>query len=235
MVGVIIAAGKGERLSKISKGIPKTLLKVKGKAMIQWIVEEATEAGVDNFIIITGFQNDRIKEYFEIEGSTNIKLVYNPHWERDNGLSVLTAEQEIDGEDDFLVMMSDHLIGREVIKGILKTKGKQALLAVEVNLQKVFDIKDATKVFIEDEEIISIGKNIKYYNGVDAGIFRLNKTVFKFLKKGVEQGKESLTEGIEEMMKEQKLCPFYIPEDSYWIDVDSGESYSDAKKKWRRK
>jgi len=235
MTGVIIAAGRGGRLNKVSGGIPKTLLPINGKPILQWIIDESVNVGVSRFVIVTGYNGEKIEEYFRDNLNVDVKLLFNPLWEKGNGISVLSAETEVIGEECFLLMMSDHLIEREIIRGILNMKKDQPALAVEENLSKVFDLEDATKVYIENKEIVSIGKELKQYNGIDAGLFLLNRTIFRFLKKAVGKGKDSLTEGIKEMIKEYRLFPFSIPRERFWIDVDSEESYSVAKQMWRQK
>ena len=140
MTGVIIAAGKGERLSNITGGKPKTLLVINGKPIIQWIVDELSASGVEKVLIVTGYQSEKIKHYFKINPHENIKFVYNNLWEKGNGISVLSVGKLVKKESEFLLMMSDHLIGRKVIKDIIKEKKRCPLLAVEKKLGKVFDI-----------------------------------------------------------------------------------------------
>jgi bifunctional UDP-N-acetylglucosamine pyrophosphorylase/glucosamine-1-phosphate N-acetyltransferase len=64
MLSVIIAAGKGERLYKVTKGTPKTLLVVNGKPIIQWIIDESYSSGVKEFLIVTGYKSEKIRDYF---------------------------------------------------------------------------------------------------------------------------------------------------------------------------
>ena len=236
MVGVIIAAGMGLRLSGISGGNPKTLLPVNGKPVIQWIIDGATESGIESFfiVIVTGYRSERIENYFVENPNKKVTLLYNKQWEKGNGISVLCSEKVIDENEEFLLMMSDHLIGKEVVRSLVKKRESCPLLAVGQDLKKVFDIDDATRVYIDDERIVSIGKGIEKFNGVDAGVFVLNNSIFWFLKKSIEQGKDSLTDGIKEMIKEQCLHAYPIPENVKWIDIDSELSYKNAIRIWRK-
>jgi len=233
MVGVIIAAGRGLRLSKISGGDPKTLLPVNGKPVIQRIIDVATESGIESFFVVTGYKSERIENYFGKNPDKKVTLLYNGQWEKGNGISVLCSEKVIDENEQFLLMMSDHLIGKEAVRSLVEERESCPLLAVEQDLKKVFDIDDATRVYIDDGKIVSIGKGIEKFNGVDAGIFILNNSIFRFLKKSIEQGKDSLTDGVKEMIKEQSLRAYPIPENVRWIDIDSELSYKNAIRMWR--
>ncbi|MCK4235047.1 NTP transferase domain-containing protein [candidate division WOR-3 bacterium] len=233
MTGVIIAAGKGERLSNITGGKPKTLLVINGKPIIQWIIDELSASGVEKVLIVTGYQSEKIKHYFKINPHENIKFVYNNLWEEGNGISVLSVGKLVKKESEFLLMMSDHLIGRKVIKDIIKEKKRCPLLAVEKKLGKVFDIDDATKVIIDNGKVISIGKELKKFNGVDAGLFLLDFSVFRFLKRSIKKGEDTLTGGIKKLIKQRELHSYSIPDDDYWIDIDSEDTYNKAMQMWR--
>ncbi|OQX50528.1 MAG: hypothetical protein B5M53_12365 [Candidatus Cloacimonas sp. 4484_209] len=233
MVGVIIAAGKGGRLSKISGELPKTLLNINGKPIIQWIIDKAKKGGIKNFIIVTGYNSDMINKYFTSNPDRYIKLVYNPLWKKSNGISVLTVEKMIKKNEHFILMMSDHLFGENIIKDVIKQKKRCPFLVVEKNINKVFDLKDATKVYIKNDTIVSIGKKLRKFNGVDTGIFCLDFRIFNAIKKSISQGNDSLTSGIKEFIKEHKLSFYSIPENVRWIDIDTERAYRKAKKMWR--
>jgi CDP-L-myo-inositol myo-inositolphosphotransferase len=148
---------------------------------------------------------------------------------------VLAAEKMIKKNRKFILMMSDHLIESNVIKAVVESGERCPLLTVERNLDKVLEIEDATKVFIDNEGIRSIGKDIKTFNGVDIGLFLLDRSIFYFLKESIGKGDDSLTAGIREMIEKEKLHIYSIPEESYWIDVDSVNSYNSAKQIWRKR
>lgn len=67
MKAIIPAAGHGTRFFPASKVIPKELLPVAGKPAIQWIVEEALDAGADEVIIVTSSEKTLLRKYFTEE------------------------------------------------------------------------------------------------------------------------------------------------------------------------
>jgi choline kinase len=235
MVGVIIAAGRGGRLSSVTGGMPKTLLSLHGKPIIQWIIDGARNAGIEEFVIVVGFEREKIVEYFNKNHQDGISIVFNQRWECGNGISVLAAQEAVKGRGEFILMMSDHLFEKNLLEIVLESDTARPTLAVEQDLNKVFDIDDATKVNIVNGRIMNIGKDLSEYNGVDAGLFILDESIFEYLQKSIDHGLDSLTGGIREMVKSSTLYAYPIPDEVYWIDIDSEDTFHRAIEMWRKK
>src|SRR5207249_5310090 len=63
MKAVILAAGKGTRMRELTAEMPKPMLKVQGKPILEHIVEGILQAGISHFCIITGFQAEAIENH----------------------------------------------------------------------------------------------------------------------------------------------------------------------------
>jgi choline kinase len=74
----------------------------------------------------------------------------------------LKAKNEID--DDFLLLMADHLFEPEMARVLLKQRlaPGEVILAVDPNIDRIFDLDDATKVRRDGNHIIDIGKDITF-------------------------------------------------------------------------
>ena len=62
---VIPAAGLGTRFLPITKSVPKELLPILDRPMLQYVVEEAAEAGVEEVIVVTARGKESIAAYFQ--------------------------------------------------------------------------------------------------------------------------------------------------------------------------
>ena len=69
---VIPVAGYGTRFLPFTKSIPKEMLPIVDRPLIQYIVEEAVEAGIEEVILITGYSKRAIEDYFDY----NLELEY---------------------------------------------------------------------------------------------------------------------------------------------------------------
>jgi UTP--glucose-1-phosphate uridylyltransferase len=143
---VIPVAGYGTRFLPFTKSIPKEMLPIVDRPVIQYIVEEAVEAGIEEVILITGYSKRAIEDYFDYnleleylleksgkleqkklirEISDVARFVYVRQKEmRGVGHAVLQAK-EIIGNEPFVVMWGD-----EVFKGH-PTKLQQLIKAYE--------------------------------------------------------------------------------------------------------
>ena len=70
---VIPAAGYGTRFLPATKSIPKEMIPIVDKPVIQYIVEEAIQSGIEEILIITGHGKRAIEDHFD----TNVELEYH--------------------------------------------------------------------------------------------------------------------------------------------------------------
>src|SRR5271157_1319914 len=68
MKAVILAAGKGTRMGQLTEQLPKPMLRVQGKPILEHILEGLLQAGVRDFFIVIGFRGDVIEDYFGAGG-----------------------------------------------------------------------------------------------------------------------------------------------------------------------
>lgn len=140
---IIPAAGLGTRFLPATKAMPKEMLPILDKPTIQYIVEEAAEAGIEDVIIITGKHKRAIEDHFdnqkelemnleskgkfkELEKTqepTNLVNLFYVRQKEQKGLgdAVLCAKQFI-GDEPFAVLLGDDIVKGEVpaIKQLMK-------------------------------------------------------------------------------------------------------------------
>ena len=73
---VILAGGRGKRMLPLTKKIPKPMLKVYDKPMIENVIDKFKECGFNNFIISTNFLSSKIEDYFKNGAKKNININY---------------------------------------------------------------------------------------------------------------------------------------------------------------
>ncbi|PYJ51422.1 MAG: nucleotidyl transferase, partial [Verrucomicrobia bacterium] len=61
---VLLAAGRGTRMREMTTDLPKPMLEVRGKPVLQHIVEGLRDAGVRGFLIIVGYRADTVQNFF---------------------------------------------------------------------------------------------------------------------------------------------------------------------------
>ncbi|MGO9520086.1 MAG: NTP transferase domain-containing protein [Candidatus Korobacteraceae bacterium] len=226
---LILAAGNGSRLVSSSGTIPKPLVKLHGKPLLEHIMLRAQEAGIRKFVIVIGFRGDAIRRWFAQRplAGVEVTLVENPEYHKDNGVSVLKARDEI--RNPFLLLMSDHLFEPRTAKSLLQQPLGQGevILAVDPNIDTVFDLDDATKVMREGDHIVEIGKQISHYDAFDTGMFLCSPQLFGILESAKKNGNCSLSDGMRKLAQAGKFLAFDIG-DAAWQDVDTPEALAYA-------
>jgi len=231
MKAVIIAAGCGSRLKSEHKGIPKTLLKIKGKRIIDDIISKIRFCDITEIIIVTGYESEYLKKQLQNYKNSDIKIkfLHNSQWRKPNGISVLTASKLLTESDQFILLMSDHLFSRKMLVDIVDypITSKEALLAIDFKINAIPDLNDGMKVQCEYESgkkynIKKFGKKITEYNAIDAGMFKLNYNFFEALEKSIAAGNCSLSDACNLLTKQNRMKGLDI-EDSLWLDVDTPE------------
>ena len=79
MKAIIPAAGFGSRFLPLTKAQPKEMLPVVNKPTIQWVVEEAVDAGITDIAIITGKHKQAIKNHFSPSPELEKALAQTKH------------------------------------------------------------------------------------------------------------------------------------------------------------
>ncbi len=76
MQAVIMAGGKGTRLAAVTKNVPKPMVAIEGKPLLEYQIENLKENGVDNIILVVGHLGDVIREHFGDGSSLGVKISY---------------------------------------------------------------------------------------------------------------------------------------------------------------
>lgn len=226
MKAVIIAAGAGSRILNETDNIPKTLLPYGDGTILSTILKNIYKIGIGNFIIVVGYKSEYIRKYLEKNNYFvyDITFIENHQWRKGNGISVLITEHEV-VKEDFLLSMSDHIISLNALKRIVNCKSEKNLLLVDPRIERNFDIDDATKVFFHGSRIISIGKKITQYNGIDCGIFRLNDRFFWAMREALKTGRDSISSAIKILIKNKDMEAVFLEQNESWIDIDTYQAY----------
>jgi NDP-sugar pyrophosphorylase family protein len=143
MQAIILAAGEGTRLRPLTYETPKPLLKVAGKPILQYNLENL-EGLVDEAILVIGYKGDQIKDYFGNQfQSLRIRYVLQKE-QLGTANAVAQVEPLVTGR--FLVLMGDNIYHHDDIQQCLHYK--LAALAMEVD--------DPSKygVFIVEDHLI---------------------------------------------------------------------------------
>lgn len=108
MKAMILAAGRGERMRPLTDNTPKPLLKVNGKALIEYHVENLAKAGFKEIVINHAHLGSQIEDYLGNGNRYGVKIAYSPEQQGalDTGGGIFNAIHLL-GDDHFIVVNGD--------------------------------------------------------------------------------------------------------------------------------
>ncbi|MEZ0128314.1 nucleotidyltransferase family protein [Flavobacterium sp. LBUM151] len=218
---VIMAGGRGQRLQPLTNTIPKPLLKVGDKAIIEHNLDRLALFGIDDFWISLKYLGEQIENHFGSGDKKNVKIEYV--WEKEPLGTIGAVSQIQNFEHEYvLITNSDLLTNIDYEQFFLEFIKQDADLAVltipyQVNIPyAVLETKNGTVKSFKEKPTYTY-----YSNG---GIYLIKKEMLKYIPKDTFF---NATDLMEELIKnELKVISF--PFSGYWLDVGKHEDYDKA-------
>lgn len=224
---VILAAGRGERLVK-GFAFPKPLKRVVRVPLIVRILRNLEDSGVRDVALVVGYLGDVLaagiaKHQFNL----NLHFIENEEFDKPNGTSLLKARDFVTGPT--YVMMSDHLWSPGVLAAVrdFPLAVDEAVLGVDRQIDRCFDLPDATKVSVRGDRVDAIGKQLVSYNALDTGVFCVTPALFEALAELDGPEGCSLSQGVARLAQSGKMRVADVG-NSLWVDVDTPEAHAFA-------
>ena len=219
---VVLAAGTGSRLVS-GENFPKPLKRVAGVPLLVRILRTLQDEGIREAVVVTGYMGDRIRQALLSEPSLALSLIFveNEHYHKKNGVSLLAARRYI--TDNMLLTIADHLYSPEVIRRLRAFKMPRgcATLGVDFDIDRCFDLDDATKARIVEGRIVDIGKELVHYDAADVGVFKIGPELVSELGQQFDKhGDCSLSDGVKALASKGRFYACDVG-DARWIDVDT--------------
>jgi choline kinase len=226
---VILAAGNGDRF-KHSTHRSKLLHPVLGRPLILRTLETAALAGVTRFVVVVGFEGDRLRNLVERNAppGTAVRFVRNDNWHLENGVSALAARFAIEPRR-FALLMGDHLFDAAVLGRLLRhpVPDGDSLLAIDRGISDPLTIAEATRVRLDGDRIIAIGKGLDPWDAIDTGLFVFSPRIFDALDEAVAAGETTLSAGVARLAAERSMRGIDTG-GATWCDVDTAEDLTTA-------
>jgi len=228
--GVILAAGEGSRLAA-AYAQPKPLVQINGVPLAFRTIDALMGAGVSEVGVVVGYERALVREEIGRHPlARQIRFIDNPEWREPNGLSLRLA-QAFTGEEGFILSMVDHVFDPMIVRRLLQEPPLDGVtLAVDRDLDRVFDMDDATKVALDAAgNIRSISKQLDRFDAVDCGLFRCSPRIYEALDLAFASGERAVSAGMQVLADEGRMRA--MPVDGlYWQDVDTPEMFAEAER-----
>jgi len=191
MQAVILAGGRGKRLGKISKIIPKALIKIGDKSILEHQILLLKRYGIKRIWILSGYLSHKIKEYIQDGKKWGVSI---HHLQEDNPLGTAGALKNLEGKvrEDFLVLSGDLICDFDIKNFIGFHKRHRTSLAsiivhsnnhpFDSDLVEIDEDSKVTHFFLRKNK--TQPRTLQFRNLANASIYILKPEIFKYIKGG---------------------------------------------------
>ncbi|WP_297471069.1 bifunctional sugar-1-phosphate nucleotidylyltransferase/acetyltransferase [Thermococcus sp.] len=217
MKGVILAAGKGERLRPLTDDRPKVILQVANRPIIEYVLENLYPF-VDEFVVVVRYHKEKLIEALGDEfGGKPISYVEQLPGEG-TAKAIESAKESV--EEEFIVVNGDIYFEEEAIRELVSAfRREKADVAMVV--KHFDDLSHFGKVELDGLRVVRIAEKPGKVPGyANLGIYAFRSSVFEFIEKTElsERGEYEITDTIN-LMIDSGLKVVAVPYDGYWNDI----------------
>ena len=208
----ILAGGFGKRLHPITKNIPKPLIKIGGKPILEILIDKLESFGFQNFFISTHYKAVEIEKYF-----SNKKTNLNLNFIREKTPLGTAGSIGLISKKYFkkpAIILNADLITDinfiDLIKFHIKNKNNATVVAKKYDITSPY-----AELIVKNKRIIQLTEKPKYSSLINAGIYVVS---YDFVKNIKGNEKIDMTDLLEEKIKKKKKIGYY-PIYEKWIDI----------------
>jgi dTDP-glucose pyrophosphorylase/mRNA-degrading endonuclease RelE of RelBE toxin-antitoxin system len=218
---VIMAGGRGQRLRPFTNTIPKPLLKVGDKAIMEHNLDRLTLFGIDDFWVSVKYLGEQIENHFGNGKGKNIKIEYV--WENEP-LGTIGAVSQINNfEHDYILVTNSDLLTNidyeQFFLEFLKQEADLAVLTIPYQVSIPYAVLETN-----NGEVRSFKEKPTYTYYSNGGIYLMKKEMLKYIPKNTFF---NATDLMEELIKKDLKVISY-PFLGYWLDIGKHEDFEKA-------
>jgi dTDP-glucose pyrophosphorylase len=218
---VIMAGGRGERLSELTQHTPKPMLKVGGRPILETILMNYAAQGFSNFYLAVNYKAEQIEDHFGDGASRGLNIQYLREKIRLGTAGALSLLPE--RPDGPIVVSNGDVLSKEdygfVLDAHLESGADATVLARSYEVQVPFGV-----ITQNETAIIAIEEKPTYRFTVNAGVYVLSPQTLELVPRGVFFDLPAL---LEKMLAHGMRVRCHRA-DSYWMDIGRMPDYERA-------
>ena len=211
MKAVILAAGEGRRLRPFTETMPKVMLPVANKPVLEYVIDAVKTSGINEIVLVVGYKKEVIMDYFKDYEDINITYVIQ---EKQLGTAhaLLQTKDLMDG--DFLVLSGDNIIDHRGIEKLLKEESKYSMLIKEHVHPSKYGVVVVEKNILKEIVEKPAEEGGKF---ISTGIFKFPDSIFEKVEEITSQGVYELTDVIQLVVdRGEKIRSI---RSDFWMDI----------------
>jgi dTDP-glucose pyrophosphorylase len=205
---VLLAAGRGTRMRELTTDLPKPMIEVRSKPILQHMVEGLREADVRQFLIIVGYRADAVQNFFGDGSRYNIEIQYATQVVQDGTGRVVDLARNFAGDSPFVLNYGDILVDPANYERLLDLPDDVEAI---ISVKRGEDVSKGGAVFVNDQmELVDLREKPEpgeptspWYN---AGLYAFRPSIFDFTAKlkPSPRGEYELTDAVRDLARSGK-------------------------------
>jgi UDP-N-acetylglucosamine diphosphorylase / glucose-1-phosphate thymidylyltransferase / UDP-N-acetylgalactosamine diphosphorylase / glucosamine-1-phosphate N-acetyltransferase / galactosamine-1-phosphate N-acetyltransferase len=223
---VILAAGRGTRMRELTADLPKPMIEVRGKPVLQHIIQGLRDAGIRESLIVVGYRADAVQNFFGDGSRYNIAIQYVTQTVQDGTGRIVDLARDFAGNSPFILSYGDILVDPANYKLVVELPADVEAI---VTVTRGEDVSKGGAVFLNEQmELVDLREKSKpgqatspWYN---AGLYAFRPSIFDFTAKlkPSPRGEYELTDAIRDLAQfGKKVKALELTGD--WADVRDPE------------
>jgi len=222
---VILAAGRGTRMRELTNDLPKPMIAVQGKPILQHIIEGMRSAGIDDVLLIVGYREEVVRNFFGDGRAFGVRVSYERQVVQDGTGRVVELAKSFTAQDPFLLSYGDILIDPENYAVLASPGEEEAIVSVKFSE----DVSKGGAVFVDDRFFMTDLREkpqpgeptSPWYN---AGVYLFRPSIYDYTARleRSPRGEYELTDAIRELAQTTGRVRAYELKGN-WADVRDPE------------
>jgi mannose-1-phosphate guanylyltransferase len=218
MKAIVCCGGMGTRLRPYTYSIPKPMLPLGNKPILEYVVRHLKRNGFTDLYFTVGYLKEQIIDYFGNGSKFGVKIQYSiENEEAGTAGSIIPLANWV--KEPFVVQMGDHL-SRLNIKQLYAFHKKQGGIASVALKRTGVPLEYGIAKIDEQNKIISFEEKPIVRNYVNAGVYVFSPKVFEYIRPHDDFAKHVFPRILED---KQQINGFVF--DDYWLDIGRPSDY----------
>ncbi len=205
---IILAAGEGQRLSPFTALMPKVMLSIADKPILQYLVEALAENGIRHIVMVVGYKKEQVQDYFGSGQEYGVEIEYVIQHQQIGTAHALKQAESV-ANDLFLVVSGDNMIDSDTITPLVSATSHTVLIKAQENVS-TYGMAIVQNGLLK--EIIEKPAG-KLSGLVNIGTYAFKKEIFDFIEDEVK-----LTSVIQKMIREGREIAT-LQTEGFWQDA----------------
>jgi len=225
MKAIILAAGKGTRLYPLTLNKPKGLLKIGNETILDRLVDQFRECGINDILIVVGYQKEIIMNHF----GDLVRYAFYEDFSTTNNLHTLwSIRQELN--EDIIISFADLVLHKSIVSNLVSLNHEFIMVIDTLQV-----LESTMRVSISDDSLNSITTtSVSEADGNFIGVAKINKNGCKRLLSQMseiinESNNDYYTIAIDKLARKGVLVNYLDVKNIIWREIDTIDEYQEAK------